>query len=46
MSRMGLVKRKASNAGKILVSEFGVMKQQFLADIAAEVIEEVNGKTP
>lgn len=38
MSRMGLVKRKASNVGKIFVSEFEVMKQQFLADIAAEVI--------
>ena len=30
--------RKASNSGKILVSEFEAMKQQFLADIAAEVI--------
>ena len=38
MSHMGLVKRKASNTGKILVSEFEVMKQQILPDIAAEVI--------
>ena len=40
MSHMVLVKRKASNVGKILVSEFKAMKQQFLADIhvAAKVI--------
>ena len=38
MSHMGLVKRKTSNAGEILVSEFEVMKQQFLADTAPGVI--------
>ena len=36
MSHMGLLKWKASNAGKILVSESEVMKQQLLADMAAE----------
>ena len=38
MTRMGFVKRKASNAGKILVSQFQELKEQYLPDIAAEVI--------
>ena len=39
MSRMGFVKRKVSNAGKILSSAiFLELREQFLADIAAEVI--------
>ena len=38
MQRMGFVKRKVSNAGKVLVADFDELKQQFLADIAAEVI--------
>lgn len=34
-SLKGFVKRKVSNAGKVVVAE---LKEQFLADIAAEVI--------
>lgn len=35
---MSFVKRKVSNAGKVLVSEFKELKDQFLADITAEVV--------
>ena len=35
---MGYVKRKCSNAGKISVSHFEEVKEEFLADIKAEVI--------
>ena len=35
---MGFVKRKVSNGGKVLVAEFEELKEQFIADIAAEVI--------
>ena len=38
MRRMGLLKRKVSNAGKVLPAEYDKLKEQFLADIAAEVI--------
>ena len=38
MVRMSFVKRKVSNAGKVLVSEFNELKEQFLADITAEVV--------
>ena len=38
MKRMGFVKRKVSNAGKVLVSEFEELKAQFLGDIVAEVV--------
>ena len=34
---MRFVKRKVSNAGKVLVSEFEELKAQFLGDIVAEV---------
>ena len=36
--RMGYVKRKCSNAGKISVSHFEEVKEEFLADIKAEVV--------
>ena len=35
---MGYVKRKYSNAGKISVSHFEELKEEFLADIKAEVV--------
>ena len=38
MLRMGYVKRKVSNAGKVLVADFEGLKEQFLADTAAEII--------
>ena len=38
LNRMGYVKRKCSNAGKITVSEFDEVKDVFLADVAAEVV--------
>lgn len=38
MRRMGFVKRKVSNAGKVLPAEYTELKEQILADIAAEVI--------
>lgn len=38
MSHTGFVKRKVSNAGKMLVPKFYEKKQQFLVDIAAVVI--------
>ena len=36
--RMGFVKRKCSNAGKVPVEMFQELKEVFLADIVAEVI--------
>ena len=36
MKRMGYVKRKASNAGKVTLSNFAELKEEFLADISAE----------
>ena len=36
--RMGFVKRKCSNAGKVPVEMFQGLKDVFLADIVAEVI--------
>ena len=38
MKCIGFVKRKVSNAGKVLVAEFEELKEQFIADIASEVI--------
>ena len=38
LKRMGYVKRKASNAGKVSVAQFQEVKEVFLADIAAEVL--------
>ena len=38
MQRMGFVKRKVSNAGKVLPAEYEELKEQFVADIAAEII--------
>ena len=38
LMRMGYVKRKCSNAGKISVSHFEEIKEEFLADIKAEVV--------
>ena len=35
---MGYVKRKGSNAGKITVSQFNEIQEEFLADIKAEVV--------
>ena len=35
---MGYVKRKDSNAGKITVSRFEEVKEEFLADVKAEVL--------
>ena len=32
------VKRKASNAGKVTLSNFAELKEEFLADISAEVL--------
>ena len=37
-NRMGYVKRKGSNAGKITVAQFQEVKEVFLADIQAEVL--------
>ena len=37
-SRMGYVKRKGSNAGKITVTQFNEVQEVFLADIQAEVL--------
>ena len=42
--RMGFVKRKGSNAGKVTVAHLGEMKEVFLADISAEVL--MNGINP
>ena len=36
--RMGYVKRKCSNAGKITVARFEEVREEFLADIKAEVL--------
>ena len=36
--RMGYVKRKGSNAGKVTVSHFQELQEVFLADIKAEVL--------
>jgi len=36
--RMGYVKRKASNAGKVPAAEFEELKEVYLADIAAEAL--------
>ena len=36
--RMGYVKRKCSNAGKITVAHFEELQEEFLADIKAEVL--------
>ena len=36
--RMGYVKRKCSNAGKITVARFEELQEEFLADIKAEVL--------
>ena len=38
MKHMGYVKRKASNAGKVTISNFAELKEEFLADISAEVL--------
>ena len=38
MKCMGYVKRKASNAGKVTLSNFAEIKEEFLADISAEVL--------
>ena len=38
MKHMGFVKRKVSNAGKVLLSEFDELKAQFLGDMVAEVV--------
>ena len=38
LKRMGYVKRKASNAGKVPAAEFEKLKEVFLADIAAETL--------
>ena len=35
---MGFVKRKCSNAGKVLVEQFHELKEVFLADVTAEVL--------
>ena len=37
-SRMGFVKRKGSNAGKVTVAQFNEVQEVFLADIRAEVL--------
>jgi len=36
--RMGYVKRKAPNAGKVPAAEFEELKKVFLADIVAEAL--------
>lgn len=38
LTRMGFRKRKGTNAGKVSVSHFEEVKENFLADITAEVI--------
>ena len=38
MRHMGFVKTKISNAGKVLPAEYVELKEQFLANIAAEII--------
>lgn len=38
LMRMGYVKRKCSNAGKVSVSRFKEVQEDFLADIKAEVV--------
>ena len=38
MKRMGYVKRKCSNAGKITLENFEEIKEEFLADVKAEVL--------
>ena len=38
LKRMGYVKRKGSNAGKVTVSQFKELQEEFLADIKAEVV--------
>ena len=44
LKRMGYVKRKCSNAGKISVTHFIELKEAFLADVKAEVLmNEISG---
>ena len=38
LKRMGYVKRKCSNAGKMSVARFEELKEEFLADVKAEVL--------
>ena len=38
MIRMGYVKRKASNAGKVSVAQFQELQENFLADISTEMV--------
>lgn len=38
LKRMGYVKRKCSNAGKMSVARFEELKEEFLADVQAEVL--------
>ena len=38
MSHVGFVKRKASNAGKVAVHQFNELKEEYIADITAEVV--------
>jgi hypothetical protein len=35
---MGYVKRKGSNAGKLTISHFKEIQEEFLADIKAEMV--------
>ena len=38
LKRMGYVKRKGSNAGKVTVTQFEELKEEFLADVKVEVL--------
>ena len=38
LNRMGYVKRKCSNAGKVSVTRFAEIQEAFLADVTAEVV--------
>ena len=38
LTRMGYVKRKCSNAGKVAVPHFNQLQADFLADVQAEVV--------
>ena len=38
MKRMGYVKRRCSNTGKVTVEDFEELKAEFLADVKAEVL--------
>ena len=38
LKRMGYVKRKCLNAGKVTVAHFGDVREAFLADITAKVV--------